>query len=129
MIRGIIWLFLPVLIGCQDDADIKPKDPRDAWVGLYKGEKTSTFWTMNQPSTSHTDTFSIQVSKATDTLGYLLIGGERVLPDIQGYVSLGYSSGWRLWELQLGNDSLKLNTASGGLGGGTNTSYRAKRQP
>lgn len=122
----LAWLLLVIFASCNKE-DRPTADPRDAWVGSYHGIKTSTFWTMNQPSTTSSDTFSVVVKKDPNAAGYLFVGAQRVLPDANGYVSLDYSSGWRLWELQLGGDSLKLNTASGGLGGGTNASYRGKR--
>ncbi len=122
------WLIIILLGSCTHDKPVLPTlDTRDAWVGTYQGTKTSTFWTRSQPSVTHTDTFSLVVRKDPDTLGYLYVWNQRVLPDLNGYIKMNDVSGYRLWELQLGNDSLILYTASGGLGGGVYESYKGNR--
>lgn len=127
------WVMLAFisLISCKKDSGSFtpiPLDLRNNWIGSYFCNRENTFWMMGQPNLVTMDTLTLTVTKDPDTAGYLWVGQFRFWPDTSGHF-ITSGNGFRYWEIQFRNDSLYLNTANGGLGGGNITHYIGKKVP
>lgn len=93
-------------------------DFRDQFTGNYNGIQTCTFWQLSQPSSTTTNNVTIEVKKDSETENGIIINGDTIQINESGSYSIFQGSSYG-YSVQFKNDSLFIDTHSGGLGGGT----------
>jgi len=112
-----------VLAACEDHVPVNP------YEGSYDGWLTSTFWTMNQPlqtTFDGPDTFTVDV--VDDTM-LRVNGGSPFKLGADGTFSQ-HSSGSTYYMVRFVEpDSLMVTDSNGGLGGGSVSNFRGRKNP
>lgn len=116
--RRIFYLFavIFILLACRKD-----KIPPHPFAGNYWCTVSKYSWSINGPGTSSTEEYMIEVLRENDSIDVL---GARVHEDEleEGEVYF-FGQSYNYIKFHFSNDSLYISRFSGGLGGGTNTSY------
>lgn len=106
------------------------EDYRMDIAGTYYGNRHSESWLMGYPTTRHDTMIYVVVELWGDSS--VLVNGEELQMDTGGYfVTISQFPGWYVFDGRFdpNTDSLFLHSASGGLGGGSSTSFKGRKCP
>ena len=130
--RRLIILFVAfmIIVGCEDHITVTDSLPPphylDNWVGEYSGERITTSWSINGPSTSTTTLDTVLVIMADDSS--VFVDQTYVPLDTNGYFFI-HQGGSNYYSIEFtDSDSLHQSTGSGGLGGGVNSVFRGRKK-
>lgn len=113
-LRIHLFLFSLLAISCTRDQGY-----RNQYVGTYQCVRNCSTWMINQPTTYSTSYSVIEVRKDPHSRNGVIINNDTMLLDNNG--SYSYSEGYYYgYSIHFRNDSLFIQTRSGGLGGTTN---------
>lgn len=121
----ILFLSVVLICSCTKTEPLVPGNGAvsypEGWVGEYIGNRTVTSWSIDNPSSSNTILDTVVVSIDADSNYY--IDQTWVALDSTGLVFM-HSGGSNYYSATFsGIDSLNVSTGSGGLGGGTTSSF------
>lgn len=118
-------LFIGSILSCNSSNN--EPDYRGAFIGEYRGTRTSTHWTLGEPGSTTQVQEEITVTMVGDSS--LDIGGTEVPIGIDGqFFGQGGASVSSYYSVEFFNgDSLITDQNSGGLGGGSRTTFRGKK--
>lgn len=116
----IIFTTIFILLACRKD-----KVPPHPFAGNYWCKVTTYSWSLGNPGSSSTDEYMIEVLRENDSIDVL---GAKVAEDelLEGQQYF-FGQSYNYISFHFSNDSLFIARFSGGLGGGTNTSYKGAR--
>lgn len=120
--KKTVYVFLAVflLLACRKD-----KVPPHPFAGNYWCKVTTYSWSLNGPGSATAEESMIEVLLENDTIDVL---GARMHEDelVEGEQYF-FGQSYNYISFRFSNDSLYISRFSGGMGGGTNTSYKGVR--
>jgi len=128
--RKLIFLMMPVLLfSCEgeDIVDNSTPDYRDEFVGNYSGWRHSSNWLMGQPTVVTYDGPDNYTVVAVGDSFLSLNGSDSfpIRPSGEFTHFSGVSSFYSV--IFVAPDSLKVTNNNGGLGGGSTTNFKGKK--
>jgi hypothetical protein len=116
----VVCIAVFILLACRKD-----KVPPHPFAGNYWCKVSAYSWSLNGPSSSTYAEYMIEVLRENDTIDVL---GARIHEDevVEGQQYF-FGQSYKYISFRFSNDSLYISRFSGGMGGGTNTSYVGTR--